>query len=203
MNARVKFSVVLMCLGLILAFLPRSGNSSFSVRPQNLLSEMMDNNTYYSVDQVARFVVEEDSTVQIIDLRTPEEFRRSNLPGSINLPYNTIIDRNPASILNNGKTRNIFYSNGDFDSNYAIAIARGLNIKNTYVMKGGLNEWYNTIMNSSFTGEKITARENALFEARSRAKKMFTEMNSLPDSLKAKFFQTKHLTAKKLDGGCE
>jgi hypothetical protein len=58
-------------------------------------------------------------------------------------------------------------------------------------------------MNSSFTGEKITARENARFEARTRAKKMFTEMNSLPDSLKVKFFQTKHLTAKKLDGGCE
>jgi len=203
MNMRAKFSIVLLCLGLILAFLPRSGNSSFSVRPQNLLSEMMDNSTYYSVDQVARFVVAEDSTVQVIDLRTPEEFRRLNIPGSINLPYNTFIDRNPASILNNGKTRNIFYSNGDFDSNYALAISRGLNIKNTYVMKGGLNEWYNTIMNSSFTGEKITARENALFEARTRAKKMFTEMNSLSDSLKAKFFQTKHLTAKKLDGGCE
>jgi rhodanese-related sulfurtransferase len=203
MNMRAKFSIVLLCLGLILSFLPRSGNSSFSVRPQNLLSEMMDNSTYYSVDQVARFVVAEDSTVQVIDLRTPEEFRRLNIPGSINLPYNTFIDRNPASILNNGKTRNIFYSNGDFDSNYALAISRGLNIKNTYVMKGGLNEWYNTIMNSSFTGEKITARENALFEARTRAKKMFTEMNSLSDSLKAKFFQTKHLTAKKLDGGCE
>jgi rhodanese-related sulfurtransferase len=164
---------------------------------------MLDISTYYSVDQVARFVVEEDSTVQIIDLRTPEEFRRLNIPGSINLPYNTLIERNPASILNNGKTRNIFYSNGDFDSNYALTIIRGLNIKNTYVMKGGLNEWYNTIMNSSFTGEKITAHENSLFETRTRAKRMFTEMNSLPDSLKAKFFQTKHLTAKKLDGGCE
>jgi rhodanese-related sulfurtransferase len=203
MNVRVKFSVVLLCLGLIIAFLPRSGNSSFSVRPKNLLSELLDKNTYFSVDQVARFIVEEDSTVQIIDLRTPEEFGKANVPGSINLPYNTLIDRNPASILNNGKTRNVFYSNGDFDSNYALAISRGLNIKNTYVMKGGLNEWYNTIMNSSFTGEKITARENSLFETRTRAKKMFTEMNSLPDSLKAKFFQTKHLTAKKLDGGCE
>jgi rhodanese-related sulfurtransferase len=203
MNARMKLSVVLLCLGLILAFLPRSGNSSFSIRPKNLLSELLDNSTYFSVDQVARFVVEEDSTVQIIDLRTPEEFREANVPGSINIPYKTLIDRNPASILNNGKTRNIFYSNGDFDSNYALAISRGLNIKNTYVMKGGLNEWYNTIINSSFTGEKITARENSLFETRTRAKKMFSEMNSLPDSLKSKFFQTKHLTAKKLDGGCE
>jgi rhodanese-related sulfurtransferase len=203
MNTRAKFSVVLLCLGLILAILPNTGNSTFIVRPKNLLTELLGNNTYYSVDQVARFIVSEDSTVQIIDLRTPEEFRTANIPGSINIPYNSLIDRNPGSILNNGKTSMIFYSNGDIDSNYALAIARGLNIKNTYVMKGGLNEWYNTIMNSSFTGEKITARENALFEARTRAKRMFTEMNSLPDSLKAKFFQTKQLTAKKLDGGCE
>jgi rhodanese-related sulfurtransferase len=203
MNARVKISVVLLCMGLILALLPRPGKSSFIVRPGNLLSELLDDNTYCSVDQVARFVADEDSTVQIIDLRSPEEFRTANIPGSINIPYSTLIDRNPDGILNNGKARNIFYSNGDFDSNYALAISRGLNIKNTYVMKGGLNEWFNTVMNSSFTGEKITARENALFEARTRAKKLFTEMNSMPDNMKAKFFQTKHLTAKKLDGGCE
>jgi rhodanese-related sulfurtransferase len=203
MNTRVKFSIVLICLGFILVLLPPSGNSSFILRPQNLLSEMLDSNTYYSADQVARFIVSEDSSVQIIDLRTPEEFRTVNIPGSINIPYNTLIDRNPGSILINGKTKNIFYSNGDFDSNYALTIARGLNLKNTYVMKGGLNEWFKTVMNSSFEGEKITARENALFETRTRAKKMFTEMNSLPDSLKVKFFQTKLLTAKKLDGGCE
>jgi hypothetical protein len=70
-------------------------------------------------------------------------------------------------------------------------------------MKGGLNEWFNVVMNSKFTGDKISARENALYETRTRAKKMFTEMNSLPDSLKLKFIMSKHLAAKKLDGGCE
>jgi hypothetical protein len=58
-------------------------------------------------------------------------------------------------------------------------------------------------MNSSFSGERISARENALFETRTRAKKLFAEMNSLPDSLKMKYVNSKHLAAKKLDGGCE
>src|SRR5450759_5351580 len=105
MNMRAKFSVVLLCLGLILALLPLSGNKSFTVQPQHLLSDMLDNSTYYSADDVARFIVAEDSSVQIIDLRTPEEFRTANIPGSINIPYNTLIDRNPESILNNGKAR--------------------------------------------------------------------------------------------------
>ena len=203
MNTREKFSVGLVCLGLILALLPLSGSRSFTVKPQKLLSEVLDNNICLTVDQVARFVVSEDSSVQIIDLRTPEEFRTVNIPGSINIPYTKLLDNDPGAFLNNGKARNIFYSNGDLESNYAIAIARGLNQKNTFVMKGGLNEWFNVVMNSKFTGEKISARENALYETRTRAKKMFTEMNSLPDSLKLKFIMSKHLAAKKLDGGCE
>lgn len=203
MNARQKLSVGLLSLGLILALLPLSGSRSFTVRPQKLLTEVLDDNTYLTVDQVARYVISEDSSVQIFDLRTPEEFGRVNIPGSINVPYSRLLENDPGSFLNNGKTRNIFYSNGDFDSNYALAIARGLNLKNTYVMKGGLNEWFNTVMNSSFTGDRISARENALFETRTRAKKMFTEMNSMPDSLKLKFIESKHLATKKLDGGCE
>jgi rhodanese-related sulfurtransferase len=203
MNTREKFSVGLLCLGFILALLPLSGSRSFIVRPQKLLSEVLDDNNYFTVDQVARFVVSEDSSVQIIDLRTPEEFRIMNIPGSINVPYNKLLDSDPGSILNNGKNLNIFYSNGDYNSNYALTIAKGLNLKNIYVMKGGLNEWFNTVMNSNFTGEKISARENSLFETRTRAKNMFTEMNSLPDSLKLKFIESKHIAAKKLDGGCE
>jgi rhodanese-related sulfurtransferase len=203
MNTRVKFSIGLLCLGLILALLPLSGNRSFTVAPQNLLSEVLDSNISFTVDQVARFVVSEDSSVLIIDLRTPEEFKAVNIPGSVNIPYEQLLDRDPAVFLNNGKARNIFYSNGDYDANYALAITRGLNLKNTFAMKGGLNEWFSTIMNSNFTGERISARENAMFETRARARKMFTEMNSMPESMKLKFMESKHLEAKKLDGGCE
>ncbi|MEI6050276.1 MAG: rhodanese-like domain-containing protein [Bacteroidota bacterium] len=203
MNTREKFSAGLLCMGLILALLPLSSNLSFTVKPQKLLSEVLDAKTYFSVDQVAKFIVSEDSTVQIIDLRPPEEFRTMNIPGSINVPYRELLNNEPGANLNGEKTKNIFYSNGDFDSNFAITITRGLNYKNTYIMKGGLNEWFNTVMNSSFTGNRISVRENALFETRTRARKMFTEINSLPDSLKLKFIRSKRTAAKKLDGGCE
>lgn len=203
MNTREKFSIGLLSIGLILALLPLTPNSSFIVKPQKLLSEVLDENLYFTVDQVARFVISEDSTVQIIDLRSPEEFRSFNIPGSINIPYNELLNNNSGGLFKEGEIKNIFYSNGDSDSNYALVIAKGLDYKNIYVMKGGLNEWFNTVMNSSFTGEKISARENSLFETRKIAKRMFTELNSLPDSLKYKFMESKHMAARKLDGGCE
>jgi rhodanese-related sulfurtransferase len=203
MNSRQNFSVGLISVGIILALLPLSGSRSFTVKPKNLLTNILDNSSYFTVDQVARFVVSEDSSVQIIDVRTPEEFKAENIPGSINLPYSKLLDTDPATLLNNGKSKNIFYSNGDYDANYALTITRGLNLKNTFVMKGGLNEWFNTVMNTTFTGDRITARENALFETRSKAKKLFAELNSMPDSLKLKFILSKQLARKKLDGGCE
>lgn len=203
MNAREKFSTILICLGLILYFLPITGGRSFTSKPQKLLTEVLGDNIYITPDQVAGYVISEDSSVQIIDLRTPEEFKEANIPGSINIPYGKLLDNDLALYFNNGKTRNIFYSNGDFNSSYTLTIARGLGFNNTFIMKGGLNEWYNTVINSSFKGEKISARENALFETRTRAKKLFTEMNSLPDSMKMRFIESKTLAIKKLDGGCE
>jgi rhodanese-related sulfurtransferase len=203
MNTREKFSVGLLCLGLLLAILPLSSGRSFIVKPQKLLPELLSEDTWLTVDQVARFVVSEDNTVQIIDLRSPEEFKIMNIPGSVNVPYSELLSNDPASYLKEGANTNIFYSNGDMNSNSALAIAKGLNYKNTFVMKGGLNEWFNTVMNSSFNGDKISARENSLYETRTRAKNMFTEMNSMPDSLKLKFIEAKHLARKKLDGGCE
>jgi rhodanese-related sulfurtransferase len=203
MNTREKFSIILLCLGVILALLPLTSNRSFIVKPHKLLSEVLDGRTYFSVDQVAKFVTSEDSTIQIIDLRQPEEFSYMNIPGSINIPYDKLLEKDPGSFLGNQNIRYIFYSNGDFDSNYALVIAKGLNYKNIYSMKGGLNEWFNSIINSNFTGEKITARENALYETRTKAKKMFNDINSLPDSLKIKYIAAKHTIQKKLDGGCE
>ena len=71
MNTREKFSVGLLCLGLILALLPLTAQQVIYCKaPDKLLPEILDNKTYLSVDQVARFVVSEDSSVQIIDLRS-------------------------------------------------------------------------------------------------------------------------------------
>ncbi len=54
-----------------------------------------------------------------------------------------------------------------------------------------------TIMNSEFTGDKISARENALFETRFRARNLFNEVNSMPDSMKLAFIASKRFDPKK------
>ena len=203
MNIRKEFSVLLLLLSLILALLPLSANRSFTAKPGKLLSDVLNKDASFTVDQVAEFITREDNTVQLIDLRSPEEFRKQAIPGAVNIPYPEFVAKDPEIWLGNKNIRNIFYSDGDIESDYALVYARGLGYDNSYVMAGGVREWIRTIMETKFTGDRITARENALFETRRRAGEMFTELNSLPDSLKMKFLESKKFSAKKLDGGCE
>ena len=203
MNTRVKFSVVLLSLGLILAILPSPAKRILKAKPERLVALLNDEKSWLTADQVARFVVSGDANIRIIDIRPAAEFRKMTIPGSVNIPYLDFIKKNPASFLAAGEMKNILCSDVEQEAANAFILARGLNFKNTYILKGSVNEWVNTIMNNSFSGDKITARENALFETRTMASKMYTDFNNLPDSLKKKFYESRRLATKKLDGGCE
>lgn len=202
MDARIKYSVLLVGVGIILAFLPFDAAQTFQLKSNELLARSASDSMYISVDQVARAVNSEDSTIQIIDVRSAAQFRACNIPSSINIPFDDLQNPLWEATLNQKKVKNILYGNGDQTANYAWTIVTGLGYPNNYVMKGGLNEWFRTVMLSQYSGEKITPAENARFENRLNARKAFTQINSLPDSLKTKFFNAKRLNQSKLDGGC-
>jgi len=202
MNARIKLSVLLAGLGIILAFLPFNASKTFRLNPDELLDQQCKDHGF-TVDEVARFMNAEDSTVQLIDLRSNAEFMECNIPGSINIPLHDLLNPDWEGYLNQSERRNIFYSNGDKTATIAWTIVTGLGYKNSFVMKGGMNEWYNTVMLSEFEGDRITPRENALYENRYRARRTFTAINSLPDSLKRQYLEAKRLEESQLDGGCE
>ncbi len=203
MNPRIKYSILLLGVGIILAFLPFDAAQSFQLRPNELLAKSASDESFVSVDQVARFLNNEDSTIQLIDVRSPEEFKICNIPGSVNIPFPDFTNPKWEGYLNQKAVKNIFYGNDEQTAGYAWTIATGLGYGNNLIMKGGLNEWYRIVMLSEFSGDKITPAENARFENRFTARKIFTQINSLPDSLKTKYFNAKHLVESKLDGGCE
>lgn len=203
MKIREKLSIVLLFCGGLLFILPLSGNRSFTGNPRKVLSGVLSEDAFFSPDQVARFIVNEDSTVQLIDIRPAKEFSNESFPSAVNVPYDVFAGSDPDKYLNNKQLKTIFIGNNDLDATSALTYARGLGYENTYALKDGLEGWKSTILETKFTGERISARENALFEVRTKAARLHTELNSLPDSLKAKFLESKKFNAKKLDGGCE
>lgn len=203
MGTLKALSISFILLALALVAIPGSGNYSFIENPDELMLSLSEPEAYMSVDRVARYIVIEDSTVQLIDLRDSLEFMELNIPGAMNIPLERFFKMKPETYLFNKDLKYIFYSNGDIKSSYALSLARGLGYSNCFAMEGGLNSWFETIMNSSFSGEIISARENAIYEARFRARRFFTEINSLPDSLRLEYAESRRQAEKELDGGCE
>jgi rhodanese-related sulfurtransferase len=203
MNGRIQITAFLLILGSFLAFIPQKKPDRFAVKSNELAQWAVADTFILSVDEVATLINREVRDVTLIDVRSEEDFRTCNLPGSVHIPLEKIADPVHRDILNRRTGKNIFYSNGDEKSAAALTFAAGLGYKNNFRMKGGLNEWFSVVMHSAFTGERLTAGENALFGNRYDARKLFTEYNSLPDSLKSKLFVSRQVEKAKLDGGCE
>ena len=110
MNARIKISLLLAGVGLILAFLPFNAAKSFQLKPTELLRVSLNSDMFFSVDEVARFVNNEDTSIQLIDLRSASEFMESNIPGSINIPFNDLLNPSWEGYLNQDKVRNVYYA---------------------------------------------------------------------------------------------
>ena len=203
MEARIQLSVLLVILGCFLVFIPNKQTGKFSVKPGEMALWASKDTSSLSVDDVARMISNETPDITLIDVRNADDFKKCNLPGSVNIPLKNLPDAEHVALLSRRTGKNIFYSNGDEASSAALILSAGLGYKNCSRMRGGLNEWYAQIMNATFSGVFISAKENALFTIRFEAKRLFTQYNSLPDSLKTMLFASRRLEKVKLDGGCE
>ncbi len=203
MSFRYKFSIVLVILGFIAMIMSLGGRNSGSVQPEDILMKLMSGEYRITADELALMIVEEDSTLQLVDLRNPLSYRRSSIPGAVNIPFPTLLVPGSEKWFKNKVVKTVFYASDELISTKAWMLAMQKGYQGLYLLKGGLKEWNNVVMESEFTGDKITARENALFEKRYMARRLFKQWNEMPDSLKAGFFAAKQMKEKELVGGCE
>ncbi|MFN8208699.1 MAG: rhodanese-like domain-containing protein [Bacteroidales bacterium] len=204
MNARITLSGLIIALALIIVFLPKRENHQGELNPDRLLQAITaEPQPVVEADQLAKMIMEEDSSLLLIDLRSSKEYAACNIPGSLNIPVQDLLSPGYRGYLNERNRQIVFYSNDEVLASEAWVIARREGFQNVKILRGGLNEWFRTVMLSEYTGTSISPEENALFEIRYKARRFFTRMNSLPDSLKTGFLAARKAEQKKLVGGCE
>ena len=202
-SIRFQVSAILVLLAGVIIFLPESKQSSGELDVTGMLKAMNEPGHFLSVDQVARMVVNEDTSILLVDVRNPEAYRSVHIPGAINIPVSDILNPDWSGYLTDPEVKPVFYSNGNTLASEAWMICTQKGYTESMIMMGGMNEWYREVMESTFEGERITAAENATFEVRYRARDFFNRMNSMPDSLKTAFLAVKRKKEAELVGGCE
>lgn len=169
MKTRVLLSIVFVSLGVILAAIPQNTTAKYKLDAGEMLIEANNSVMYYSTDEVADLIVQKDPTIQLIDVRTPDEFEKYSLPNAINIPLTDLLSEEYRDYLDQDIYYNIFYSNGNTNALKAWMIARQLGWENNYVMQGGLNHWAETIMNPQAPASTMADDEIAKYEFRKGA----------------------------------
>jgi rhodanese-related sulfurtransferase len=143
MKSRTWLALFLIPMGLIIAAVPQNKTKPYKLTADELLSEANTRTQYVTPDVVADMIVKKEPELRLIDVRSQDEFEKFSLPGAINIPATDLLSDKYTEDIK----MNIFYSNGTVAANEAWMITRQLGYTNNYVLEGGLNYWFDTILN--------------------------------------------------------
>ena len=142
------------------------------ISPEELLSKAISPERYISSDALADKIVNQDPSHILIDIREEIEFTKYSLPNAINIPLKNLLDEDSIPYLNQNQYNVILFSNDNFYADQAWLLCNRLGYKNIKVLKGGINEWYKTIINPAVPNENMAALDFELYRTR-KASSMF------------------------------
>lgn len=165
---------LLLVTGFISIFLPDTRKFDHVIGAKELLYEANKEGRYISTDDVAQAVIEKDLSYILVDLRSPEEYAEFTIEGAINIPFSKIFDDANIDYFNQDVYTTVLFSNGSTLADQTWLRLRSYDYQGNKVMKGGLNEWYKTIINPQEPGANESGEAFDLYLFRKGASVYFT-----------------------------
>lgn len=188
-------ALILIILAGGLVLLPEQQKHE-GVKPEQMLNTVVNLEKYISADKLADRIINKDSSYLLIDVRTAESFAKYTLPDAVNIPLDKLLDENSEMYLNQDTYQVVLFSNDSFDANQAWVLCARLGYENLQVLQGGINNWFNTVINPSKPEKNASAEDLKLYSARKEASKFFGVV--YPEQIKKKPIAIKKVTPKKV-----
>lgn len=137
-----KLALVAFLLGLFAFIIGNPNNSNkISINAKELSLSTIKNNDKVDALTLADWIIKEKGDFTLVDLRSEKEFNDYNIPNSINIPIENLLN---SDLLRNQKI--VLYGNDDITSAQAWFILKSSNYKAVYILSGGMNAWKNEIL---------------------------------------------------------
>ncbi len=163
----------LMLFGALwLAFLPDKEYDYHEISPEELLYKM-NTSHYISTDEVAKAIMGKDPSYILVDIRSPEEYSKYTLPGALNIPYDSLLNDTYRDYFDQDVYKTVLFSNGSSLADQAWLVLTRMGFEGNYVMKGGLNEWIETIIRPQRPADWAEPDAWKLYEFRKGASRFF------------------------------
>lgn len=176
------------------------------------LKDIHSNSRYISTDELAKRIIDGDPTLFLVDVRSEEEYNVYSLPDALNMPLNKLLNPDWQGYLDQDVLDVIFFSNDDILSEEAWALCNQQGYSNLYVLDGGLNRWFATIMLPEEPGELASTTELELYSFRTGASIYFgsgtvhvpviKEVEEKPKPKPKKTIPIKKKVQVEAEGGC-
>ncbi len=150
-------------------------------------------------DQLAMEIVNNYYKWNIIDVRSPEEYKAWHLPLSINIPLDSIQNREWEPYLKQKFKKNIFYSDDLSKTKEAFALAEVLGKAENYILDGTAKQFRAMFFNPINPGPDATKEQMDLYNFR---RKSGIQMKELMKSLERFHSKPKVRKLRKVQGGC-
>ena len=176
MKRREVIIMGLLLVGSIISiFLPDVKPLKHIIGPKQLLQEVSKQGRYITTDEVAKMIMEKDPSLLLIDIRSPKEYKKYTIEGAINIPMDKIMDKANKDYFDQDVYTTVIFSNGSSLADQAWLRLRSYDYKGGKVLKGGLNQWYKTIINPQKPADDaLTAEAKKAYLFRKGAQVYFT-----------------------------
>ncbi len=159
---------IIIALGIGMLFMPQRDTDK-QLRPEMLLAAIDDPSRFLSTDDITDRLVKQDPALLLIDVRSKEQFNTFEVPGAINIPVDSLLSAPAREIIGQKAKDKVFYSNSDVTSDQAWILCKRLGMERIYVMQGGINTWFSTIVKAVKPVETASVEEINLYQFRSAA----------------------------------
>ncbi len=140
-----------LLIGLSAAFIP-----PHKEHIRDLDAEMLLESSQFSkmpIDELAARLVNNDKTMQLIDVRTVEEFKEFALPNAINADYTKFLNKEWQRVFNTKGKVNLIYGADEASALKAALAAKEIGYDNIIILDGGLNNFVDNVMNFEMPSE--------------------------------------------------
>lgn len=132
-------------------------------------------------DKLAHEIVESYYTLNIIDVRSPEEFEAFHLPMAINIPFEQMMELQYQPLFRQKLKRNIFYADNDTLVRMACLKAKYIGNSDNLILKESAGEFRQMFFLAEAPSEGASKTDLQIYNFRSSAAR---QMDNLVNSLK-------------------
>jgi rhodanese-related sulfurtransferase len=198
--------LVFLALGAYLTFSGVKESSYVETKPDKLFLDLIENTRYFTADEVAQMIISQDPSIQLIDVRDERYFNKFSLNGAINIPLKDFLNPDNLAYLDQDIYNTILFSNGSSDADVAWMLATRMGYENIFVMRGGMNNWVDQILQPSENSVIWDRVNDQLYQYRRGASLYFggssiDQGNDSETKVKAKKPAVRR-KKKEVEGGC-